>query len=406
MPQNDTSGEALRLQDGIYFRSGEGPPRSYRLVLLNVSEDATPARARTAIASVWAMLRELRDGVVEDLKPERVDHGNLTCLLGFGARLFDPGRNLTPNGQRPERLVRPDHDGYGPFPRLKWVESEGRPDEADLALQLIGDTELAVNRAVVEVYRLIRQEPRSLELVTFYGGFNREDKRSWLNFHDGVSNLHASERAAAIEVPVANPPWDPGWMVGGTYMVFLRLALKLEDWWTLPRNLQEIIVGRDKLSGCPLESVEEPGLVPVPAPGCPLRPGHPEVAEHKDPQSPPLGQLVALSHMHRVNPTRRGPTSSGSNRIFRQGYEFLEPLAEGRLRPGLNFVSFQCDLARFENILTTAPWLKTVNFGGPDDRSDIPNIELARIMAGGYYAVPPKAVPPSFPGAEIFLEGA
>jgi hypothetical protein len=57
-----------------------------------------------------------------------------------------------------------------------------------------------------------------------------------------------------------------------------------------------------------------------------------------------------------------------------------------------------------EHILMSPRWLKTVSFGGPDDRRDIPDIELAQLMAGGGYAVPPKVAPPSFPGAEIFLE--
>lgn len=105
--------------------------------------------------------------------------------------------------------------------------------------------------------------------------------------------------------------------------------------------------------------------------------------------------------MRRANPTRPGPGSRGSNRIFRQGYEFLEPRGDGRPRAGLNFVSFQCDLARFTNIMTTGGWLKSVNFGGPDDRADIPNIELAQVIAGGYYAVPPRTEG-AFPGSGIF----
>ncbi|HEV8141957.1 MAG TPA: peroxidase, partial [Methylomirabilota bacterium] len=179
----------------------------------------------------------------------------------------------------------------------------------------------------------------------------------------------------------------------------------------LSREEQELRVGRDKLNGCPIISIrEEPGnggagvrYVPVPDDNCPQRPDHQDTAGHKDPGLP-NHTLLAKSHMYRANPTRLGPGSHGSNRIFRQGYEFLEPLADGTPRVGLNFVSFQCDLERFTNILTTGGWMSSINFGGPDDREeDIPSIELAQVVAGGYYAVPPLPLGDDpFPGAVIF----
>src|SRR5262245_12846715 len=389
-----------RLQDGIYYRKDESPGRSYRLVLLNVTAP-TSARARAAIGEVWTLLQELRDGLVRDLRPsdggggdrasDRYD-GNLTCLLAFGARLFDPGRNLTPHGAKPDRLMRLSQS-EGPFSRLKWVAKEGQPDEADLALQLIGDTELAVSRPVVEIYRLITKGMLPLELRAFYGGFNRPDKRSWLNFHDGISNIPLDQRAAAIEVRVKNPPADPEWMVGGTYMACLRLAIQLDKWWDLPRNLQEIIVGRDKLTGCPLVGFDEDALAPRPMPGCPVK-GKPLV----EPST--TTSIIRQAHMHRANAREQG-RGDVSVRIFRQGYEFLEP-SVGSVRPGLNFVSFQCDIAKLQHILTEPRWMKTVNFGGPDDHPNIPSLEIARVLSGGYYAVPPKSAAGPFPGAEIF----
>ena len=66
-------------------------------------------------------------------------------------------------------------------------------------------------------------------------------------------------------------------------------------------------------------------------------------------------------------------------------------------------MSFQCDLAHFTNIMTAGGWLNGVNFGGPDDRPEIRDFQLAQVIAGGYYAVPPLAKEgQAFPGAEIF----
>ncbi len=400
-PEHDPS-VLKQLQDGIYYRHEEGPAPAYRVLLLDVKPETPRDRASADIEKVWTMLQELRDGKVRELRPPgegaapvKVKDGNLTCLLGFGARLF--ARDLTPNARKPAGLVPLSASAYQPFPSLRWAPQKSR-GEADLAIQFIADTELAVNRAVVEVYRLITLEDLKLEFVTFYGGFNRDDGRSWLGFFDGVGNIKTDERPAALEV-AAESARDPGWMVGGTYMVFLRLGVKLEEWWKLTRPEQELRVGRDKLSGCPIIDVG-PGNVPVADATCPASPKHPKSDQHTE-AGPWKHVLVALSHMRRANPTRRGPGSQGSNRIFRQGYEFLEPRGDGRPRTGLNFVSFQCDLERFTKIMTTGGWLNGVNFGGPDDRPDIRNIELAEVIAGGYYAVPPRT-DQAFPGAEIF----
>ncbi|MGH7303535.1 MAG: Dyp-type peroxidase [Candidatus Rokuibacteriota bacterium] len=391
-----------RLQDGIYAGGRDSPDRAYRLLLLNVKRSATLAQARTAITSVWKMLEELRNGVVRDLRSTRdgvphapVPPAALTGLLGFGARLFDHDSRLPPHGNKPTELIALRQGPNEPFSSLHWTTDGTRAGEADLALQFIAETELAVNRAVAEVYRLLVTDALPLEFVASYGGFNREDKRSWLNFHDGISNLAPDQRLTAIEVTVR----DPEWMDGGTYMVFLRLALNLETWWRLPREQQEALVGRDKLSGCPLQAMSAE-LVPVVADGCPLAGGPPENPKYKDPPET-RDSVLAVSHIYRANPTRL-PPSDRTNRIFRQGYEFLESPADGQLRFGLNFVSFQRALARFTEILTKDGWLKQVNFAGHTARPIPPPIELARIVAGGYYAIPRKSDP--FPGAEIFTE--
>lgn len=389
-------GVAPALQDGIYFRPGQRPGSCYRLVLLNIKSNTTRGDAKAAIAAVWAMLEDLRRGIVGELRRTRpsdpdihVPDGRLTCLLGFGAPLFE----RFPMMGRPQELQRL---GDLPFPSLRWVAAaDRRTGEADLALQLIAETDLAVDRAVVEVGMLIRANPLPLEIVTFHDGSNRDDRRSWLGFYDGISNIDPSQRATALEVVLNDPPW----MTSGTYMGFLRLEIDLETWRGLSREDQETIVGRDKLTGCPLESVA-PGPIPAPIKGCPVggnRPGSPTYIN----PPPPEQDLLRRSHMHRSNPNRDGAGNDANNRIFRQGFEFVEPL-EGRLRLGLNFVSFQRSLTRLINILVVPGWLGNANFGGYTDAQpgEPPYVSLVSVIAGGYYAVPPKAEP--FPGAEIF----
>ena len=120
--------------------------------------------------------------------------------------------------------------------------------------------------------------------------------------------------------------------------------------------------------------------------------------------------VLLASHMHRANPNRdprdpNDPILEEDNRIFRQGYEFLEQLHDGRLRLGINFVSFQGRLSRVRNMLSKDGWLGDVNFGGcPFMERDAPGaIVFVEMIAGGYYAVPPKGGDrDSFPGLSLF----
>lgn len=236
-----------------------------------------------------------------------------------------------------------------------------------------------MNRAVVEVAKLVAASRLPLELVGVQAGFQRDDGRSWLGFHDGVNNMPSSQRRIAIEAATA----DPAWMQGGTYMAILRVLVDLPAWQDLTREAQELLVGRHKLTGCPLTSAQPASDA---ASGCPP-------AIFRD---PPKASDPALqhSHIHRANHNRGAPDTDANNRIFRQGYEFLDWTAGG-LRVGLHFVSFQRNLARLTAILRLPGWLGDVNFGGPP--SSPPT--LLSVRSGGLYAVAPSGDP--FPGAAL-----
>lgn len=400
-----------QLQDGIYWTADAPPARQWRLLLMNVRAGATSYEARSALTGVWKMLGKLRDGVVRELQPVRdsdpgsteltVAPADLRCLLGFGARLFSAEDHVP-------RIVAPlPQDGglaqlralgrarvHNPYPSLRWgPAADCSTGEADLAIQLTADTDFAVSSALVEIWKLVQDEDLPLEFVTFHAGHAREDQRSWLGFHDCLSNVDPAKRRSAIEVGLA----DASWMYGGTYMAFLRLPIDLKAWRSLRREHQELLVGRDKLSGCPIVALERGPygeLRPIPAK---TRAGAPEYVDPPRPADP----LLQASHVHRANVNRTGPDDADSNRIFRQGYQFLEPLAGGGVRAGLNFVSFQRELSCLTNILQAQVWLGEVNFGGPQVlTAGLAPISLVTVLAGGYYAIPPKGDP--FPGASIF----
>ena len=286
------------------------------------------------------------------------------------------------------------------------------PATEEIAIQLIGDTQLSVHRAVVETERILDAfvDPEvgvaPVAIAGVLTGFARDDGRSWINFHDGVSNLVSQDRAKVIVVKAETAPEpDDAWTIGGTYVAYLRLALDLPAWRKLTRAQQELLVGRDKLTGSPVTSLGPNGEIVTDA-RCPVV-GTTEVIEpgnerFREPQ--PVGNpAVAQSHVQRANHHQGNVSDSDSLRLFRQGYEFFELSSElTRPRVGLNFVSFQDTPQRLLRLLTQQGWLGEVNFGG-DPNAQPPGLaSLLSVRAAAIFFVPPVIDANTYPGAEIF----
>ncbi len=395
----------MTLQPGIAYQPGKRPSACYRLLLLDAAEGADRAAVRDGLEAVDDMLRQLRGGEVRELRgrpPDDADAGakvfeGLEHLFGYGRRLFDPDAHPTrlTDAPRPAHLSRLPPDG--PFPSLRWEGGPGHVNrgEADIALQLTAERQAGVNCAAVEVWKLLHDEHIPLRPVASFEGFSRADGRGWLEFHDGVSNILSSQRQAALEAPA-----DPPWIEGGTYMAFLRIVVDLATWRTLSRARQELVVGRDKLTGAALVGTRREAsgeVVPIAAEHVEGAPDPRQKSEFIDPPQT-TDAVVEASHVHRANQLRGSPSAAAALRIFRQGYEFLDDI-DGDPRLGLNFVSFQRDLGILQHLLHLPGWLGDVNFGGSSDGSGEATTIL-RVAAGGFYAVPPVEQP--FPGASLF----
>jgi deferrochelatase/peroxidase EfeB len=400
-----------RLQDGIYFRSGQRPPPYFRLLLLDFPPSTQPTEAGSAIGRTLTMLGDLRQGNVRDLVGQDDEQTARAAdefrgtdfMVAFGARLFDNKQHNPPlvGSPRPDFLVRLAGDDEA-FPALPWGVLSDRRGESDVALRLTGFSEASVNRSAVEIWKLQQDEKLAFKIVASFEGFSRRDGRGWLDFHDGVSNIESSERLVAIQ---AGP--DPAWMGGGTYMCFLRFAVDLSAWRALDRAEQELIVGREKLTGRPLIGINRgPAgeVLPVAEAGAAAGQG---VAPGADFREPPevSDPLVKASHLQRANRNRASPSAPAAYRIYRQGYEFLETLDDHGPRLGLNFVSFQGDLGRLRRVLHLPTWLGDINFGGlPAGSAEHPPLQLISLVAGGLYCIPPSESP--FPGAQLFNRSA
>jgi len=395
-----------RLPAGIFYRQGERAPDFFRLVTFNFRKETSRTQAYEAVKTLWDVLADLQKGIVRDLLPARpadpeirVKADGLVPTLCFGTRLFR-------SGTHDQLLARPAPTdfpmlGQLPFNGLQWGPT-ARPNAAqtDFAITLHGGSELSVARAVVELQKAIDDHALPVTMVCFYSGLHRDDGRSWIDFHDGINNLKSGdERKLAIEVKQNAADW----LIGGSTMLFLKIEIDLQGWRRLPRELQEALVGRDKLTGCPLESVtvdSEGKLSGTISTGCPMTGTLPADSRYVTVPTQAHNHILQASHIHRTNRQRSGPDQMTANRIFRQGYEFVDSPPEGGVRVGLNFVSFQNDFDRVRGILTTAHWLRDANFGGIEGDAAVPAFKLMSIVAGGYFLVPPTGNP--FPGAEVF----
>jgi Dyp-type peroxidase family len=392
----------MTLQEGIYHAPGRRPGRHFGLLFLRANADSAACAA--ALEDLWDMYRGLQAGRVRDLDPATVPGGDLEVLLGFGRNAFalDGVALERPRGLADEYLFRSaDPAGGGPLLRgsgLRYA-ADVRANMATEAfcVQLIANSKLAVDRAIVETWKALA-DASALQVTTFFLGNQRDDHRSWIDFHDGISNLRSEDRESVIAI---GPGTDEGWAVGGTYLAFLRLAVDLPAWRRLPREVQELAVGRDKLSGCPIVSLDEAGA-PRTDPGCPVA----GTQIHETPNDAPFAEppevsdpVVRASHVQRANHHIRPASDFGSRRIFRQGYEFLEWAdAPPGFRAGLNFVSFQDTPSRLLKMLTAGGWLGGANFGG-DEQAHPELAGLLTVYGAGIYFVAPVVAGEPFPGA-------
>lgn len=397
-------------QEGIYYDCSDCTCPFLAMVFLQPRPSATASQVGAALGEVWSMYQDLKAGKVRDLPGHPPTPAQLDVLLGYGTDVFglNGSSRPLPEALGEHRFPRPEHLADTPILANSGLayasDLTGNVADAAIVVQLTGGTQLAVYRAVVETWKRLfdldtTETPVPLRMTGFLSGHQRDDHRSWIDFHDGVNNLRREERAAAITI---KPRSDAGWTTGGSYMALVRIAIDLAAWRRLQPDQQEQLVGRDKLTGAPLV----PGRDGVPqiAPGFVTKGG----ADVLDPanvafREQRFPQPIPYSHIDRAtNHRRQYPEFTTSARIFRQSYEFLERIdVPPFFRAGLNFISFQDTPERLHTILSRDGWLGGFNFGGPPGEAPAGRWLLS-VRAAGIFLVPPLAEAESFPGSSIF----
>jgi deferrochelatase/peroxidase EfeB len=418
------------LQNGIYY--GHIPPigNSLGLVFFRVNKDSNANSVAKTLGNIWSIIENLKGGVVKNMKvhPRHLRSGNLSALIGYGKNIFEVSGVKRPRPKNFNELWlfrSPDHSGGGgPIyedSQFRYGEDviENHALDDHIVIQFIGDNEFYTSRAIIEIWKELNLSYNSgakpsLHLSAFYSGFQRADKRNWVGFHDGLSNMKSSDRLRAIAMSTRHLESQDQWLTNGTYMAFLRIGIDLDRWEKTDIETQEKLVGRDKESGCPLIGINADGK-PLKDPRCPV-PGTYEVIEkgnEKFREHPAYGhqglrrgisdELLKYSHIGTTSPiTYHLRPHVNSFRIFRQGFEFLEPVNEKvPFRVGLNFISFQNTPESVFKSLTYQSAGNVVK--STQQTSPLYFSDYFSVRAGGIFLVPPIVKNEPFPGSSIFI---
>ena len=414
---------AGNIQDGIYY--DRPPGNSFCLMFMKISRSARTSDLIKELSELWNLYDELKRGKVKDLpiQPTHSHHGNLSVLLGYGPKIFDgvisgikknkPNDLIHEKGFKGPNISSGDSIAAGSSINFTKEILKNHAPEEHVIIQFIADTEMFTNRAVVETWKHIKNR-KILNISRFYTGFKRIDQRGWLGFHEGIANINPKERLEAIAInnSVSN---EDRWLINGTYMAFIRFVIDLERWEKLSLSQQEIIIGRKKITGCPVIGFDKNG-VPINDPNCPvvgtaevIDEGNEQFRQHpkfNEKSLPRYGsdKSLLISHIHRVHKSNIHPPSDyRSLRIFRQGFEFLEPVdGNPGFQAGLNFVSFQNNPQKVMKILTLQHWLgRSMNTPYSNNIKELETFTLAK--AAGLFLIPPFNKDELFPGSIMFV---
>jgi deferrochelatase/peroxidase EfeB len=255
-----------------------------------------------------------------------LDGATVDVTVGFGASLFGG------EGIGPDRFglaaLRPR--GLTPMPAFQGDDLDPADTDSDLFLQIGAGHPVVAFHALRHLLRRLRW---GVDLkfahpgFGFFPGSGDPAPRGLLGYHDGTANLRSQDSAAMAQHVWIQPEDDePGWCLGGTYLVFRRIRQLVELWDRESAQEQDQHFGRRKLDGVALAA-----------------PDAPAAASH-DYADDPEGEVTPLAaHIRRANPHRPGDEAS---RILRRSFAYFDGDAGNTLDAGTLFICFQRNIER------------------------------------------------------------
>jgi deferrochelatase/peroxidase EfeB len=308
-------------------------------------------RARALTRGYRALIGAPGEGPTPDsgILGAAVEPDALTVTIGFGASLFD---SVGLADRRPRRLT--------PMPVFPDDALVADQTHGDVLLQLCANTAETVIHALRDLLRATRGVLAPRWKVDGFLPAAREAGagRNLMGFKDGTANPDGADaRLMDRLVWVGRGRGEPDWAVGGTYQVVRVIRNRVEFWDRVARSEQELMIGRDKVTGRPLD-------------------GRAETDEPRY-ERDPAGDVIPLdAHIRLARPRTR---ETESQRILRRPYNYANGVDDaGQLDMGLVFCCFQRDVA--------------AQFAKVQERlAGEPLVDYVVPVGGGYFFVPPGA---------------
>ena len=159
---------------------------TFAAIFLRVITGSSAYEMGKSLEKLWKMYTSLRSR-------------QMSFLIGYGPKIFNLNgvkkampENLNRQFLLPSNINRDILEGCAIKYSSEVQHNQGLTE--DIVIQIISNTQLATYNAIAETSKhLNNNKEKTLEFTRFYTGFERDDGRSWLGFHDEISNL-SSER--------------------------------------------------------------------------------------------------------------------------------------------------------------------------------------------------------------------